>query len=56
MVPLSLIATVRRHKTWLSSAREQLSQFSREARSCNGNPLVVSQVDVRTAQGMRTGG
>ena len=32
MVPLSLIATDTRHKTWLRSASEKLSQFSREAR------------------------
>jgi len=31
MVPLNLIATARRHKTWLRSASKQLSQFSREA-------------------------
>ena len=32
MVPLSLIATDTSHKTWLRSASEKLSQFSREAR------------------------
>ncbi len=32
MVTLSLIATARRHETWLRSASEQLIQFFREAR------------------------
>ena len=32
MVPLVLIAAARRNYTWLCSASERLSQFSREAR------------------------